>query len=84
MFTGFGSEFRTTTAFREKEGGLGVVCSCFNGTLDEFEAKVKKTHGDSKFGREYLAMIGMIRIHFDVESGKKETQTHENTLQDVT
>jgi hypothetical protein len=39
-----------------------VTCGCFNGTLDEFEKRVKETHDNSKYGREYLAMIEMIKI----------------------
>lgn len=65
--TGLGSENRTTTIFRTKEGGVRVACGCFSGNLAEFESRVKETHGDSKYAREYLALIGLAKIHFDLD-----------------
>lgn len=64
---GFGSAYRTTTAYRTKAGGIGISCGCFYGTLDEFRLQVEKTHGDNKFGREYQAMIQLIKVKFEVE-----------------
>lgn len=55
-------------AFKTKDGGIGVSCGCFKGSLDEFMAKVKKTHGDNKYGREYKAAIELIKIHFEEEN----------------
>ena len=69
--TGLGSENRTTTIFRTKEGGVRVACGCFSGDLAEFESRVKETHGDSKYAREYLALIGLAKIHF--EEDKEDT-----------
>ena len=66
-FQGFGSACRTTTVLRNKEGGVTVVCGCFTGTLDEFAAKVQETHGDSLYGREYQAIIEVIKIHFGLD-----------------
>jgi hypothetical protein len=66
--TGLGSENRTTTLFRTKEGGILVSCGCFSGDLAAFEAKVKETHGDSKYAREYLSLIETAKIHFEEES----------------
>ena len=63
---GIGSIFRLTTAFRTKNNGVSVCCGCFYGTLQEFEEKVKQTHGDTKYGNEYIAFISLIKIHFDV------------------
>ena len=63
--TGLGSENRTTTIFRTKEGGVRVPCGCFSGDLAAFEAKVKETHGDSKYAREYLSLIETAKIHFE-------------------
>ena len=34
--SGFGSEYRTTTAFRTKNGDVHVSCGCFFGSLEEF------------------------------------------------
>ena len=66
-FSGFGSEFRTTTAFVDKELGVRIVCGCFSGTLYQFREKVIKTHGeDSKNGKLYLGMANMIEFRLDV------------------
>ena len=51
---GFGSEYRTTTFYKTKNGEIGVKCGCFYGNLKEFREKVKETHGDSKKAEEYL------------------------------
>ena len=66
--TGLGSRYGTTTIYRNKDGGLTVTCGCFLGTLEEFEAKVKETHGSNVFGREYRALIELAKIHFEVNS----------------
>ena len=63
---GLGSRYGTTTIYRN-DGGITVVCGCFLGTLEEFEAKVKKTHGDNLYGREYLKLIELAKLHFEVE-----------------
>ena len=65
-FYGFGSEYRCTTMFMLKTGGVGVRCDCFCGTLADFEDKVRETHGESKYAKEYLACIGAAKIHFEV------------------
>lgn len=66
-FKGFGSCNRNTTVFRTKNADISVRCGCFYGTLSEFEAKVKSTHGSSKYAREYLACIAAAKIHFGME-----------------
>lgn len=65
-FKGLGSENRNTTIFKSKDKQIFVKCGCFSGTLAEFEAKVKETHGDSKFAKEYLAAIEVVTIHFEI------------------
>lgn len=66
-FKGLGSENRNTTVFKSEDKQIFVKCGCFAGTLAEFEAKVKKTHGDSKFAKEYLAAVEVVKIHFECE-----------------
>ena len=66
-FQGLGSENRNTTFFKCKDGHIHVSCGCFSGNLAEFETKVKKTHGDSKYAKEYLACIEVVKIHFEKE-----------------
>ena len=72
---GLGSYSRNTTFYKTKDGGVSVVCGCFNGTLDEFAAKVKNTHKNSKYAREYLAAVEVVKIHFELEdkdNGKRK------------
>ena len=66
LLRGFGSHNRSTTMFKEKSGNICVSCGCFSGTLQEFESKVKETHGNNKFAREYLALVEAAKIHFEV------------------
>lgn len=63
FFGSFGSMGRTTTIYRT-ETGCEVKCRCFKGTLDEFRAKVKETHGDSLHAREYLAIADIAEMRF--------------------
>ncbi|MFT8366250.1 MAG: hypothetical protein ABF623_10370, partial [Gluconobacter cerinus] len=60
-FSHVGSEMGTLTWYRAKEG-MRVNRGCFSGTLDEFEAAVIKTHGDSQNGKEYRCLIEFIRL----------------------
>lgn len=62
-----GSRLGTTTAFKNKDGGISIVCGCFYGTLAEFAEKVKETHNDNKFAKEYNLLIECIKVHFEVE-----------------
>ncbi len=61
---GLGSVNRETTFFKCSDGHIHVSCGCFNGNLDEFSAQVKETHGDSKYAKEYLAAVEVVKIHF--------------------
>lgn len=47
--------------------GLNVHVGCFSGTLDEFAEAVKKTHGDTKHGRDYRLAIELIRSKFGLD-----------------
>ena len=69
-----GSRNDTTTFFARKDKQIGVKCGCFSGTIDEFEAAVKKTHGDNEHGKVYMLAIEMakLRIKFPEESEEKE------------
>ena len=70
---GFGSINRTTTFFRLKDGGVGVRCGCFYGTLQEFRDKVRKTHGETKKAKEYLMLADLMELRF-----KKENEDGKN------
>ena len=69
---GFGRYFRATTFFRCKDKILRVQCGCFYGDLAQFREIVKKTHGDSKYAKEYLAIADLMELHFSDEEEKQE------------
>ena len=71
-FKGLGSFNRNTTFFKCKDGHIHTSCGCFSGTLSEFEQKVKETHGDSKFAKEYLAAAEVVKIHFEIDKEDEE------------
>lgn len=60
QFGYFGSTGRYTVAYKCKKS-IKIRCGCFFGTLAEFESKVAETHGDNKYGKEYRAVIDLIR-----------------------
>ena len=66
-FKGFGSENRNTIMFKTKNGDIYVCCGCFRGSLKEFEEKVKETHGNTKYAKEYLVCIEAAKIHFEID-----------------
>ena len=61
---GFGSVNRTTTFFRLNDGGVGVRCGCFYGTLDEFREKVRETHKESNLAQEYMMLADLMEMRF--------------------
>ena len=61
---GFGRSNRNTTFFRCKGGKVRIVCGCFFGDLEEFRAIVKRTHGDGRMAKEYLAIADLMEMHF--------------------
>ena len=60
-----GSRYGTTTFFRCADGKVRVTCGCFYGDLDEFLAKVEKTHGDNKHGKVYKKLIELAKIQME-------------------
>lgn len=67
---GYGSENRTTTFFRTNDGGIGVRCGCFGGTIQEFKNKVNETHGTSEYAEEYIILAELQEKHFRRQEGK--------------
>ena len=65
---GFGRYNRNTTFFRCKDEKVRVACGCFFGDMEEFRAIVKKTHGDGKLAKEYLAIADLMEMHFAKEN----------------
>lgn len=56
-----GSRESYTTFFTDKEKQIMVSCGCFEGTLDEFAAKVEEVHGDNRHGKAYKAAIEYVK-----------------------
>ena len=61
---GFGSIYKNATFFRCKDDLIRAQCGRFYGTIDEFRAKVKEIHGDSKYAKEYLMIADLMEYHF--------------------
>ena len=61
---GFGTEFRTTTFFKCKDGVTRVRCGCFYGDLNEFREQVKNTRS-GKIAEEYFMIADLMEKHFD-------------------
>lgn len=59
---GLGSAYGTTTFYRTK-AGISVACGCFSGTLEEFREKVRETHKDMKYAREYALACRLAKLH---------------------
>lgn len=51
---------------------LNLLCGCFYGDLAQFREIVKKTHGDSKYAKEYLAIADLMELHLSGEEEKQE------------
>ena len=65
-----GSHNGTTTFFRARASdgfAISVCCGCFLGTVDEFRAKVKQTHGDSKHGKVYQLAADLAEAQIELE-----------------
>ena len=60
---GFGTECRTTTFFKCKDGIARVRCGCFYGDLEEFRNQVKNTR-KGKIAEEYLMIADLMEKHF--------------------
>ena len=55
-----------TTFFKTTTEEISVICGCFSANLEEFKKKVIETHGNNKFAKEYLAMIELVKIKFEI------------------
>ncbi len=65
IIQGLGREYRATTIYKSGNNNIEVVCGCFQGTIDEFKAKIIETHGDNNYAREYNSIIETALIHFE-------------------
>ena len=65
VIKGLGSVYRNTTFYKTKDGGIGVTCGCFSGSIREFRQKVLEKHGKSRFAKEYLIAADLMELHFE-------------------
>ena len=61
---GFGSVYKNATFFRCEDNLIRAQCGPFYGTIDEFRAKIKEAHRDSKYAKEYLMIADLMEYHF--------------------
>lgn len=66
LVKGFGTGFRCTTFYRDKNKKIMVNCGCFHGDLEEFRKQVKETRS-GKIAKEYLAIADLMEEHFKEE-----------------
>lgn len=57
-----GSRNGFTTFYKNKDDGISVSCGCFLGTIEEFLERVKETHGDNRYAKEYINAIDLAKI----------------------
>ncbi|MDO5785681.1 MAG: hypothetical protein Q4P20_11525, partial [Eubacteriales bacterium] len=61
-----GSRNDTITFFRTKELKIAVKIGCFYGDIDQFEKKVKLTHGENKHAKAYMLAAQLARVRIDL------------------
>lgn len=60
-----GSRDDTTTFYRGAYGKIYVSCGCFNGSIDDFAAKVKAVHAGTKHEKTYLLAIELAKAQIE-------------------
>ena len=71
LVKGFGTEFRCTTFYRDKNKKIMVNCGCFHGDLETFRKQVKETRS-GKIAKEYLMIADLMEYHFTSEDSSNE------------
>ena len=57
---------QSRTLFFKTNKGVFVQCGCFFGDLEQFVEKVKETHQGNKHERDYLALVELIKVRFEL------------------
>jgi hypothetical protein len=65
-----GSRIDNLLAFLTDDG-IYLRAGCWFGPLKEFVARVKERHGTTQHGREYMAAIGLVKMHAKIWTPKK-------------
>lgn len=50
--------------FYRATSGIWVRCGCFNGEIEKFKNRVKRTHGDNEYAKEYMDAIEFVCKRF--------------------
>ena len=66
-----GSRDDTITFYRTRTGGISAAVGCFKGTIDEFAAEVKKTHGNNKYAKAYLQAAELAKLWINLDTDKR-------------
>ena len=61
-----GSRNDIITFMRSKELKIIVIVGCFKGSIEEFEKKVKQTHGDNEHAKAYFLAIQLAKLRIDL------------------
>ena len=61
-----GSRNDAITFMRSKELKIIVIVGCFKGSIEEFEEKVKQTHGDNEHAKAYFLAIQLAKLRIDL------------------
>ncbi|MDY5287631.1 MAG: hypothetical protein SPH11_07760 [Lentihominibacter sp.] len=64
-------KYELTSNFKMRVG-IGVMCGCFFGTIDEFAEQVEKTHGDNEHGRAYKLAIELAKLR--IPAGEEDEE----------
>lgn len=69
-----GSRNDTVTFTRDKGGSIYAKIGCFFGTIADFRAKVRETHGDNNHAKAYLLAADLAEIRIDTTPIEGETE----------
>ena len=59
------SSGRYTTAYKDNKLGVGIVCGCFEGSLEDFKKSIEETHKDKPQAlRQYRLFHQFIKDNF--------------------
>ena len=70
-FEGFGRERRCTYFYLLEDDSIFVRCGCFSGNADEFEKKIKETHGNNFYAQGYLKVLELAKWQFEASKNNK-------------
>jgi len=73
-----GSEAGTLTATVTKDGEIILSRGCFKGSISDFEAAVKTTHGDNQYAKEYGLVITLIKAKLEPIAAERQVKEKED------